>query len=174
MLGLNEAAGVVVWYCLVGVNWFQTQFVHPIAEWWLETVLGTWEESVKSVIRELFAQMIRIVNYILNAIFSWFPGYTSVKTSTQKPSAWKAWWEEGRQSTFNAIIERDRSVRGGTVGRSRQEEPPGKFATAACIAASLLLVSHTCIWALELGYSFTCALALGLTLDTGTRSGTHS
>ncbi|KAL0031744.1 hypothetical protein WJX79_004834 [Trebouxia sp. C0005] len=56
MLGVERIAGTVVWCCLVGINWIQAQFVHPIAEWWLESVLGTWEESLKSLIREVFAQ----------------------------------------------------------------------------------------------------------------------
>lgn len=106
MLGGERIAGTVVWCCLVGINWIQAQFVHPVAEWWLESVLGTWEESVKSLIREVFAQVIRIADSILNALFTWFPGYQSAKTTFQKPSAWQSWWAENRQSTFNAIIDR--------------------------------------------------------------------
>jgi len=106
MLGVERIAGTVVWCCFVGISWFQAQFVHPIAEWWLESVLGTWEESLKSLIREVFAQVIRIADSILNALFTWFPGYQSAKTTFQKPSAWQSWWDENRQSTFNAIIDR--------------------------------------------------------------------
>lgn len=106
MLGVTRLTGAVLWCCLVGVTWFQAQFIHPVAEWWLESVLGTWEESLKSLIRELFAQVIRIVDNTLNALFTWFPGYQSAKTTFQKPSAWQSWWDENRQSTFNAIIDR--------------------------------------------------------------------
>ena len=116
MLGVERLGGAVVWCFFVAITWVQAQFIHPLAEWWLESVLGTWEESLKSVIRELFAQVIRIVNYVLNALFSWFPGYQSVKTTFQKPSAWQSWWDENRQSTFNAIIDRDKSMRGGAEG----------------------------------------------------------
>ena len=116
MLGVERLGGAVVWCFFVALTWVQAQFIHPLAEWWLESVLGTWEESLKSVIRELFAQVIRIVNYVLNALFSWFPGYQSVKTTFQKPSAWQSWWDENRQSTFNAIIDRDKSMRGGAEG----------------------------------------------------------
>ncbi len=131
MLGTERLAGAVLWCCLVGVNWFQAQFIHPIAEWWLESVLGTWEESVKSLIRELFAQVIRIVNYVLNALFSWFPGYQSVKTTFQKPSAWQSWWEENRQSTFNALIDREKSMKGGTEGFAHQAEQAVKSSQGA-------------------------------------------
>ena len=39
----------------------------PLAEWWIDTVLGTWEESLKSLIREAFANGTRVVN----GFFSW-------------------------------------------------------------------------------------------------------
>lgn len=127
MLGLERLAGAVLWSALVIVNWFQAQFTHPIAEWWLDTVLATWEESIKSVIRELFSQVIRVVNNVLNALFSWFPGYQSVRTTHEKPSAWQAWFEENRQGTLNHIIARDTSVRGGFNGLSN----PAAQATGA-------------------------------------------
>lgn len=116
MLGLERLAAKLLWSALVVVKWFQAQFTHPIAEWWLDTVLATWEESIKSVIRELFSQVIRVVNNVLNALFSWFPGYQSVRTTHQKPSAWQAWFEENRPGTLNHIIARDTSVRGGSNG----------------------------------------------------------
>jgi hypothetical protein len=28
-------------------KWFQEELWFPLAEWWIDTVLGTWEESVK-------------------------------------------------------------------------------------------------------------------------------
>lgn len=44
------------------VRWLQDQFIHPLTEWWIETVLGTWEESIKSIIREFFAKFTRGIN----------------------------------------------------------------------------------------------------------------
>ncbi|KAL3139966.1 hypothetical protein ABBQ38_004253 [Trebouxia sp. C0009 RCD-2024] len=105
MLGIERLAGAVVWYCLCGLNWIRAQFLHPFADWWLDSVLGTWEESTKSLLRETTAQSVRILDICLNALFGWFPGFQSTKTTRERPSAWQSWWAENRQSTFNAIIE---------------------------------------------------------------------
>jgi len=35
------------------VHWFQVQFVHPVIAWWIDTVLGTWEETLKALVREV-------------------------------------------------------------------------------------------------------------------------
>ena len=106
MFGIQRLPGAVLWCCLVGMNWIQAQFIHPLAEWWLESVLRSWEESIKSLIREMFAQVLNFTNGVLNALFSWFPGYENVRTAFHRPSAWQAWWEEKPRSTFNAIIDR--------------------------------------------------------------------
>ena len=125
MLGIERLAGAVVWCCLVTVNWFNAQFLHPIANWWLDSVLGTWEESTKSLIREFCAQSVRILDLVVNALFGWFPGFQSTKTTFERPSAWQAWWAEDRQSTFNAIIDRERSGKGGAEGPSNQSVDTG-------------------------------------------------
>ena len=31
----------------------QVQFVHPVTAWWIDTVLGTWEETLKALVREV-------------------------------------------------------------------------------------------------------------------------
>lgn len=125
MLGIERVGGVIVWCCLVVVNWFNAQFLHPIANWWLDSVLGTWEESTKSLLREFCAQSVRGLDLVVNALFGWFPGFQSTKTTSERPSAWQAWWAEDRQSTFNAIIER--SGRGGAQGSSDQPVHKGAF-----------------------------------------------
>ena len=48
-------------------RWFQQELWIPLAEWWVDTVLGTWEEGLKSLIREAFANATRLVN----GFFSW-------------------------------------------------------------------------------------------------------
>lgn len=48
-------------------RWFNQTIRIPLSEWWIDTVLGTWEESVKSLIREAFANGTRVVN----GFFSW-------------------------------------------------------------------------------------------------------
>ena len=130
MLGIEKVGGVIVWCCLVVVNWLNAQFLHPIANWWLDSVLGTWEESTKSLLREFCAQSVRGLDLVVNALFGWFPGFQSTKTTSERPSAWQAWWAEDRQSTFNAIIER--SGRGGAQGPS--DQPVHKGASAKALA----------------------------------------
>ncbi len=39
--------------CGAQVHWFQVQFVHPVIAWWIDTVLGTWEETLKALVREV-------------------------------------------------------------------------------------------------------------------------
>ena len=137
MLKVERLAGTVLWSILVFAKWFKAQFTHPIAEWWLDTVLANWEESIKSLIRELYAQLIRIANNVVNAVFSWFPGYQSVRTRHQKPSAWQAWWEENRQGTFNALIARDRVDTAETNGVQQQAKRAASKETLSCCAKLL-------------------------------------
>ena len=139
MLGIERLAGAVVWCCLVIVNWFNAQFLHPIANWWLDSVLGTWEESTKSVLREFCAQSVRILDLVVNALFSWFPGFQSTKTTFERPSAWQAWWAEDRQSTFNAIIDRERSGKGGAEGQSTHSADTGALLETSAVLCSALV-----------------------------------
>ena len=48
-------------------RWFNEAVRIPLAEWWIDTVLGTWEEFLKSLIREAFANGTRVVN----GFFGW-------------------------------------------------------------------------------------------------------
>lgn len=128
MLGVEQLAGVVVWSCLMVLNWLKAQFLYPLANWWLDSVLGTWEESTKSLLREFSAQTVRILDFCFNALFSWFPGFQSTKTTRERPSAWQSWWAENRQSTFNAIIEdRDTAANRGANFLSSQPKHEGIF-----------------------------------------------
>lgn len=117
---LQKLAGVVLWSALVVVKWVQAQFVHPLAEWWFDTVLATWEESFKSVIREVFAQVLRIANSVLNVVFRIIPGYQSVHASHQKRSAWQDWHDATPPSTLNALISRYTSTSGESGSVSQQ------------------------------------------------------
>ena len=139
MLGIERLAEAVVWCCLVIVNWFNAQFLHPIANWWLDSVLGTWEESTKSVLREFCAQSVRTLDLVVNALFSWFPGFQSSKTAFERPSAWQAWWAEDRQSTFNAIIDRERSGKRGVEGQSTQSANTGALLETLAVLCSALV-----------------------------------
>ena len=112
-------------------------------------MLGTWEESTKSLLRETSAQAVRIVDVCLNALFGWFPGFQSSKTTRERPSAWQSWWAENRQSTFNAIIEdRDTTLKAGAEDESSRTKQQGipqlSFCPAyVCIFACLCYISAT-------------------------------
>ena len=73
-------------------------------EYYTETVLGVWEESLKSVVRETFANAARVAN----GFFSWAGALLVSRESKEGPlsrtQAWKAWWQEERQSSLNAFI----------------------------------------------------------------------
>ena len=55
------------------VTWLQDQFIHPITEWWIEAVLGMWEESIKAIIRESFAKFTRGINGICSWVVAILP-----------------------------------------------------------------------------------------------------
>ncbi len=96
------------WVFLLVLRHVQAHVLHPLAEWWLSTVVGTWEESFKSVIRETFSNTTRFVN----GFFAWF--YTAfidgtywrrVKSSSVSRPAHGS--GERRPSTFNAVARRE-------------------------------------------------------------------
>lgn len=78
--------------------------VQSSLDYFTESVLGIWEESLKSVVRETFANATRVAN----GFFSWWRALLvtrdSKKSSQSRPQAWKAWWQEDRQSSLNAFI----------------------------------------------------------------------
>ena len=40
MWGFQRLGGAVLWYILVVVRWYHSQFLEPVVTWWLDTVLG--------------------------------------------------------------------------------------------------------------------------------------
>ena len=109
-----QLAGGLVWAALILLRWIQKQFIHPLAEWWLESVLGTYEESLKSVIREAFSNLTRFVNGFFASVVALFVNkeYAStLQTNYSRTAAWQSWWSENKQSTFNAMIRRDQGRR---------------------------------------------------------------
>lgn len=106
------------WVFLLIVRHVQAHVLHPLAEWWLSTVVGTWEESSKSIIRETFSNTTRFVN----GFFAWF--YTAfidgtywyrVKSSSVSRPAHGS--GERRPSTFNAVARRE-------LGRTSSDGKP--------------------------------------------------
>jgi hypothetical protein len=124
---VGQLCGALLWATIIILRWLQKQFVHPVAEWWLENVLGSWEESLKSVIRESFGNLTRILNGFFAWVVSLFVdrNYASSQRSRwSRPAAWQSWWGEERNSTFNALIRRDQ-------GRSSQDGRPGTSGEAS-------------------------------------------
>ena len=74
----------------------------------------TWEESLKSVIREAFSNLTRFLNGFFSWVVSLFvdKDYAhALRTNFNRTAAWQSWWSEERQSTFNALIRRDQGRR---------------------------------------------------------------
>ena len=114
-----QLAGGLVWATLILLRWIQKQFIHPLAEWWLESVLGTYEESLKSVIREAFSNLTRFVNGFFASVVALFVNKdyaNTLQTNYSRTAAWQSWWGENKQSTFNAMIRRDQG-RSSSDGR---------------------------------------------------------
>ena len=102
----------LVWVFILAVRWAQAQLVHPLVEWWMDTVLGTWEETLKSLLREGFNHLTRTVN----GFFAWLVALLldrsylrRVRRSGKATSAWRAWARAPRPSTFNALIAREQT-----------------------------------------------------------------
>ena len=58
----QRLAGAIVWSVLIAVRWAHATFVQRPVDFWLDTVLGNWEEAVKSFFREAFATSARWLN----------------------------------------------------------------------------------------------------------------
>jgi hypothetical protein len=54
------------------MHWLQVQFIHPLTAWWIDTVLGTWEETLKSLVREAFAKCTRFINGVCSWVVALF------------------------------------------------------------------------------------------------------
>ena len=114
-----------LWVVLLMLRHIQAHVLHPIAEWWLNTVVGTWEESSKSVIREAFSNTTRFVNGFFSWIYTTFFDNTyreSTKSTYARQTAWEVWWQKDRMSTFNALIRRDQ----GRVSTDGQRSSTGE------------------------------------------------
>ena len=121
-----------LWVCLLMLRHVQAHVLQPIAEWWLNTVVGTWEESSKSVIREAFSNTTRVVNGFFSWIYTTFFDRTyreSTKSTYARQTAWEKWWQEPRMSTFNALIRRDQ----GRHSSDGKHNPTGESLACAYV-----------------------------------------
>ncbi|EIE26467.1 hypothetical protein COCSUDRAFT_39557 [Coccomyxa subellipsoidea C-169] len=127
-----QLAGGVVWATLIVLRFIQKQFIHPLAEWWLESVLGTYEESLKSVIREAFSNLTRFLNGFFASVVALFVDKeyaNTLQTNYSRTAAWQSWWGENKQSTFNALIRRDQGRRSSDGRQGATAAPPAQHAS---------------------------------------------
>lgn len=145
--------GAAIITCLMMGRWFKEAVWIPAAEFWIDSIMGSGEESLKSLIREVFAFCTRIVN----GFFSWVvaalpkePLGRVLSTKKSRAHAWQGWWAEHRPSTFNAIIARDRPPAVLTSKSSPQRmrlQHPGQEDTGSLLgrisAAAIRVVGAT-------------------------------
>lgn len=91
-------------------HWLVTRAYQPLAEYWVETWVGVWEESTKSLVRECFQASVRLVN----GLCGWLVARLDTKRDEARASpAWDlAAWEKWRPSTFNWLVECHRAEQG--------------------------------------------------------------
>jgi hypothetical protein len=67
---------------LVPLELFTFYVVHPLVEWWLNTVVATWEETVKSVFREMLSTVIRFLSGVSAFLISLFVDRSYYRSAT--------------------------------------------------------------------------------------------
>ena len=82
-------AGVGVWVLYIVATWFHAQFIQPAGAWFQTTILGSWEESIKSFVHEAFAQLLRFVNGCVTWSTKWVPGVESLRPAKDRTEAWQ-------------------------------------------------------------------------------------
>lgn len=87
--GAVVPAGVGVWVLYIVASWFHAQFIQPAGAWFQTTVLGSWEESIKSFVHEAFAQLLRFVNGCVTWFTKWVPGVESLRPAKDRTEAWQ-------------------------------------------------------------------------------------
>lgn len=87
--GAVVPAGVGVWVLYIVASWFHAQFIQPAGAWFQTTVLGSWEESIKSFVHEAFAQLLRFVNGCVTWFTKWVPGVENLRPAKDRTEAWQ-------------------------------------------------------------------------------------
>jgi lysosomal acid lipase/cholesteryl ester hydrolase len=134
MWGFQRAAGAAVWTVLVTVRWLHSQLVAAPAQWWLDNVLGTAEESAKAFAREAFSMAGRLVNGVATWMVSILLGrryYTRMEPGQRRSRAWHAWHTNPRASTLNAVAEQ-----AGLIDARPRSPPPRRRRSSAAAADS--------------------------------------
>lgn len=107
-----QVAGAVLWSLLITLKWLHAQYVQSLADLILDGVLATWEESIRSVIREAFSVATHLLNSASGALLSILSGrsyHHTVRRSSRREAtsgAWHSFWATA-SGTFNALVERE-------------------------------------------------------------------
>eukprot|EP01023_Acetabularia_acetabulum_P036491 TRINITY_DN34486_c0_g1_i1.p1 TRINITY_DN34486_c0_g1~~TRINITY_DN34486_c0_g1_i1.p1 ORF type:complete len:148 (-),score=9.96 TRINITY_DN34486_c0_g1_i1:126-569(-) len=121
-------------YLFFGVlNSYYHSIVTTSVHWLIDSALGTWEESIKSVVREIFAIGVKLLDWIAQQLIYLVKGDKKYKyggsdqqqdqgkskeqskhehgrqqsQQSGDTDSWKKFWSGRQLSTFNALIERE-------------------------------------------------------------------
>eukprot|EP00884_Botryococcus_braunii_P017623 jgi/Botrbrau1/4544/Bobra.60_2s0032.1 len=124
MPSLLHSLSCIVWSVCVFGRWLQTQF----AQWFMDTVLSSMEETVTTSIRLTFST----VTSCINNVFSWVVSAVdnrsyrnTVEVFSNRESAWQSWWSEDHLSTFNAIVASEREGAAGSAPTRERRRTTG-------------------------------------------------
>ena len=78
--------------------------VSDVAEYFTDSILGVWEEGLKSVVRETFNNGTRFANTFSTWCLKVLGKEVGGDEKGDKTKAWRSWWQENRQSSLNAFI----------------------------------------------------------------------
>jgi len=136
----------IVWAAIYLARWFETRFLHPAADFFLDVALTSAEEGAKSLLREGFAALSRGVDGATAAILALLVDrrYWRARRSlagSRRRAAWADYWREGRPSTLNAVVARTgatKGAEGGAAGDGGALSPSSSspFARVAATAAA--------------------------------------
>ncbi|EFN54144.1 hypothetical protein CHLNCDRAFT_53131 [Chlorella variabilis] len=90
---LGQLAGQLVWWVFIVIRWAHANFVARPCDFFLDSVLGSWEEAVRVSVRESFAWMARAINGLSAQAVSLFVDpnyYDSMRAGRRRPTAWQA------------------------------------------------------------------------------------
>lgn len=107
------------------VQWAHTSFVAIPAQWWIENVVNTAEESTKAALREYLSLFARVINGVASWLVATFIDrdfYRNRQLERKRSRAWRDFWAQNKKtSTLNAVIERE----GFITRRSPTPSPRG-------------------------------------------------
>ena len=88
---------------LILLRSLHTHIVAPFVHWWEETVLGSWEELVRTLVRQGFDEATRFLNGFVAWLLSLFNHH--YRDTLRKSWDNQKWWHHAHQpSTFNALV----------------------------------------------------------------------